>query len=55
MKRFLSIFLTVIISAMCVSCASPAEEETLNMEPEVSQMKAICELAVMECYYHNVA
>lgn len=25
------------------------------MEPEVSQMKAICELAVMECYYHNVA
>ena len=40
---------------MCVSCASPAEEETLNMEPEVSQMKAICELAVMECYYHNVA
>lgn len=55
MKRFLSVFLTVIISAMCVSCASPAEEETLNMEPEVSQMKAICELAVMECYYHNVA
>ena len=27
------------------------------MEPQVSQMKAICELAVMECYcyYHNVA
>ena len=25
------------------------------MEPKVSQMKAICELAVMDCYYHNVA
>ena len=25
------------------------------MEPKISQMKAICELAVMDCYYHNVA
>ena len=25
------------------------------MEPKTSQMKAICELAVMDCYYHNVA
>lgn len=25
------------------------------MEPKISQMKAICELAVMECYYHNVS
>ena len=24
-------------------------------EPKVSQVKAICELAVMDCYYHNVA
>ena len=26
-----------------------------KMELQVGQMKAICELAVMECYYHNVA
>ncbi len=26
-----------------------------KMEPQIGQMKAICELAVMECYYHNVA
>lgn len=26
-----------------------------QMQPELSQMKAISELATMECYYHNVA
>ncbi len=26
-----------------------------DIEPELVQMQAICELAVMECYYHNVA
>lgn len=54
MKKFLSVFLAVIFSVMSVSCASPAEE-TLDIEPEVSQMKNIFELAVMESYYHNVA
>lgn len=24
-------------------------------EPEIEEMKAICELSVMDCYYHNVA
>ena len=27
----------------------------LDGEPKSAQMKAICELAVMDCYYHNVA
>lgn len=54
MKKFLSIFLAVIISVMSVSCTSP-DAETLNAEPQVSQMKNIFELAVMDCYYHNVA
>lgn len=26
-----------------------------NTEPQLSQMKTICDLAVMDCYYHNVA
>jgi len=30
-------------------------KEIKNIAPETSQMKSICELAVMECYYHNVA
>lgn len=24
-------------------------------EPDVTEMRAICELSVMDCYYHNVA
>ncbi|ESL01627.1 hypothetical protein GCWU000282_03188 [Catonella morbi ATCC 51271] len=34
-----------------MSCA----KEIKNIALETSQMKSICELAVMECYYHNVA
>ncbi len=26
-----------------------------DTEPQLSQMKTICDLAVMDCYYHNVA
>ena len=55
MKKIISLILASVMAFMCVSCAAPVEEETLNMEPQVSQMKAICELAVMDCYYHNVA
>lgn len=35
------------------ACGTPKPESDLT--PRVSQMKAICELSVMECYYHNVA
>lgn len=55
MKKFLSLFLAVIMTLMCSSCAVPAKEKPSNIEPQISQMKAICELAVMDCYYHNVA
>ncbi|MEQ2563990.1 DUF4230 domain-containing protein [Ventrimonas sp. CLA-AP-H27] len=55
MKKIVSVILALVMAFMCASCAAPAEEEPLNMEPQVSQMKAICELAVMDCYYHNVA
>jgi len=54
MKKILILFLTVIILLISTSC-DQKEPEPVNMEPNVSQMKSICELAVMECYYHNVA
>jgi len=54
MKKILILFLTAIILVISTSCKQ-AEPEPINMEPKVSQMKSICELAVMECYYHNVA
>lgn len=36
-------------------CTSCGKEEKKNMEPQITQMKSICELATMDCYYHNVA
>lgn len=31
------------------------QEAQIEMEPELSQMRSICELAAVDCYYHNVA
>ena len=55
MKKIVVLFLAIAMMFSCVACGSQAKEEPIDMEPKVSQMKAICELAVMECYYHNVA
>ena len=51
MKKYLSVIFIIMICFSSVSCA----KEIKNIAPETSQMKSICELAVMECYYHNVA
>ena len=51
MKKYLSVILIIMMCFSSVSCA----KEIKNIAPETSQMKSICELAVMECYYHNVA
>lgn len=48
----------ILISAMLtlsLAACSNTEPAPVDMEPKTSQMKAICELAVMDCYYHNVA
>lgn len=51
MKKILVLFLSMVMTISCIACG----QQEINVEPKVSQMKAICELAVMECYYHNVA
>ena len=51
MKKYLRIYLIVMMCFSCIACA----KQSSNIEPEVSRMKSICELATMECYYHNVA
>lgn len=53
MKKIIILFMTCILTIMCTACSSTKDE--INIEPQISQMKSICELAVMECYYHNVA
>jgi len=55
MRKILCLFLVFFMMTMCVSCFAPAEVKPITMVPQASQMKAICELAVMDCYYHNVA
>lgn len=47
--------LLVVLALLLTAAACGNGGRALNMEPQVSQMKAICELAVMDCYYHNVA
>ncbi len=59
MKKIVAIALAALILTVSLcSCAKDAPEpigEQLTMSPKISQMRSICELAVMDCYYHNVA
>ena len=52
-KKIVSIVLAAVMCMTCISCGQ--KEQKMVEEPKVSQVKAICELAVMDCYYHNVA
>ena len=52
-KKIVSMVLAAVMCMTCISCGQK-EQKTVE-EPKVSQVKAICELAVMDCYYHNVA
>ena len=54
MKRIIVLFLFLLCLFSCTAC-NKRDSQIVNMEPKTSQMKAICELAVMDCYYHNVA
>ncbi len=63
MKRILAVLLAGMIVLLCTGCADNSEtvtdvteeEEIIEVEPQLSQIRSICKLAVMECYYHNVA
>ena len=50
MKKIISVLLVIIVGSLSVSCG-----KSMTTEPSISQMRSICELATMECYYHNVA
>lgn len=54
MKKIISI---MFIAVMCLFFTACSNSDNSNKEvaPQESQMKSICELATLKCYYHNVA
>lgn len=48
-------FITLLSVPVLLLSACSSSEEKAPLTPDVSQMKTICELSVMDCYYHNVA
>lgn len=55
MKRITALLLAFSMMILCAACGKTEETAQISIEPQEAQMKAICELAVMDCYYHNVA
>lgn len=56
-QRFLAILLITVPLLLC-GCASSSEADTANLtdtRPAISQIRDICELAVLKCRYHNLA
>ena len=54
MNKLMCILISAVLTLSLAACSN-TEPAPVDMEPQTSQMKAICELAVMDCYYHNVA
>jgi len=55
MKKFLITMMTLLMTFSLAACGGKKDKEDVNVKPDISQAKAICELSVMDCYYHNVA
>ena len=50
MKKGIALFF-IIIMLFCCACG----KEEAQIQPQETQVRTICELATLECYYHNVA
>jgi len=53
-KKSFLLIVVFIISLIVTSCVQ-SKDQVKDISPQMSQMQAISELAVMDCYYHNVA
>ena len=54
MKKIISVMLITIMCLSFTACSN-SKDDNKDISPQASQMKSICELATMQCYYHNVA
>lgn len=57
MNRFknTTLSLIVVFSLSNILCGCQTQNEKKARLPELSQMSSICNLATLDCYYHNVA
>ena len=55
LKQVLAGVLAVTLVAVGTACGMQQKVLEPDVTPSVSQVKSICDLSVMECYYHNVA
>ena len=53
MKKMIALLLALAALLGCAACGQ--KEEAPTVELDVTEMRAICELSTMDCYYHNVA
>ena len=55
LKQVLAGVLAVAFVAVGTACGMQQKAPEPDVTPSVSRVKSICDLSVMECYYHNVA
>ena len=53
MRRISSFLLSVLLICLLSGCSNKANLP--QKEPDITQIRSICNLATLECYYHNVA
>lgn len=56
MKRIIAVIsMCVMMICSLSACGLKQKDTSVEKVINITQMKAICELATLECYYHNVA
>ena len=55
MKKFKIIIIIGIIAILVIGIWYMYAPKKINKQPEISQVRAICNLATLKTYYHNVA
>ena len=55
MKKLFTVLFAVLLAFSTAACGKSEDAKTPQIEPDQARMRAISELSVMECYYHNVA
>ena len=55
MKKLKIIIIIGIIAILGIGIGYMYAPKRINKQPEISQVRAICNLATLKTYYHNVA